>query len=291
MPVSLQSYPAEVLLSFDWEDQEQAEELKREIEARTQFQVVWATDREVSPGDSLQAKTINLVMASVLIVLIGKTWNTYQEFELTSARQMKIPIIGVSVYGDLSTKPKIVQSLNIPLVDWDWHSIVPILNGHVPTIDYENRIADSSKNSIVLLDFKEIALAITREITKNPHTLHSLSPRQFEELVAYLMERKGYEVSLTQQSRDGGIDIFAIKKSAFGELLTIVDCKKYASNRPVGVELVRTMYGTLVMEHASHAIVATTSRFTEDAKTAANTYRYQISLKDHVDILNWMKQS
>ncbi len=121
--------------------------------------------------------------------------------------------------------------------------------------------------------------------------MNELSPRKFEELVAYLMEKHGYEVELTQQSRDGGIDIFALKRDSFGSFLTIVDCKKYSVSNPIGVGLVRTMYGTLNVENASHGIIATTSRFTKDVRDLAGEYKYQLSLKDHADIIKWIEST
>ena len=121
--------------------------------------------------------------------------------------------------------------------------------------------------------------------------MHNITPRKFEELVAYIMERHGYEVTLTQQSRDGGIDIFALKNEGFGNILTIVDCKKYSETNPVGVAAVRGMYGTLQIESASHGIIATTSRFTRNASSLAHKYKYQISLKDHADLLSWIQKT
>ena len=105
------------------------------------------------------------------------------------------------------------------------------------------------------------------------------------------MEKQGYEVTLTKQSRDGGVDIFALKKDDFGNFLTIVDCKKYSEKNPIGVDLVRTMYGTLDITKASHGIIATTSRFTKDAKILAENYKYQLSLRDHADIVKWIQKA
>ena len=84
-----------------------------------------------------------------------------------------------------------------------------------------------------------------------------------------------------------GVDIFALRKDDFGSFLTIVECKKYARNRPVGVGIVRSMYGVLNVENASHGVIATTSTFTAGAKMMARQYQYQLSLKDHADIMAW----
>ena len=139
--------------------------------------------------------------------------------------------------------------------------------------------------------FLKISEELTEYILSNPNAMHNISPRKFEELVAYIMEKHGYEVTLTQQSRDGGIDIFALKNEGFGNILTIVDCKKYSNSNPVGIAAVRGMYGTLQIESASHGIIATTSRFTRDAINLSQEYKYQLSLKDHADILQWIQRT
>jgi len=100
----------------------------------------------------------------------------------------------------------------------------------------------------------------------------------------------GYEVTLTQSTRDGGKDIYALMREDIGNILTIIECKKYNQNRPVGVDIVRGIYGVLNIEKASHAMIATTSYFTSGAFDLQRELQYQISLKDHVDITNWMQK-
>ena len=43
-----------------------------------------------------------------------------------------------------------------------------------------------------------------------------MSPRGFEELVAEMLSRLGYEVTLTPASRDGGKDIYAARRDHLG---------------------------------------------------------------------------
>src|SRR5215211_5952306 len=44
-------------------------------------------------------------------------------------------------------------------------------------------------------------------IARRPEYVFEISPRQFEEIIAELFFREGYEVELTKQTRDGGYDI------------------------------------------------------------------------------------
>ncbi len=75
--------------------------------------------------------------------------------------------------------------------------------------------------------------------------------------------RLGYEVSVTPQSRDGGKDLYAAMKSSLGSFLYVVECKLFAPNRPVGVQIVRNLYGMVEAERATAGIVVSTSSFSE----------------------------
>ena len=71
-----------------------------------------------------------------------------------------------------------------------------------------------------------------------------LSPREFEELVTELLSSFGWQIKLSPPTRDGGFDILGITADASGlEASWIVECKRYAENRKVGVDLVRQLYG------------------------------------------------
>jgi restriction system protein len=128
-----------------------------------------------------------------------------------------------------------------------------------------------------------------RKLHANPHLLHELSPRGIEELVAELLGRLDYEVTLTPASKDGGKDIYAAKKDHLGTFLFIVECKKYAPDHPVGVGLVRQLNGVVQAEQATAGILATTSFFTKGAKEFQRLVSYQISLKDYLGIQDWLE--
>lgn len=125
----------------------------------------------------------------------------------------------------------------------------------------------------------------------NPAILYDIDPRKFEELIAHIFSLQGFRVQLTKQTRDGGRDIIAIRSDLGIPLKYIIECKRYALNNPVGVELVRALYGVQTQEGANKAVLATTSRFTLDARsfaTTTNTTRWSMDLKDFKDIRQWV---
>lgn len=127
------------------------------------------------------------------------------------------------------------------------------------------------------------------ELSRSPEKLHTLDPRKFEELVAELLTRDGLEVTLTPQTRDGGHDIFAFQKTPVGKLLYLVECKRHKLAKPVGVAVVRQLYGVVAHERATAGLIVATSRFTRDAVTFTETVRHQMGLKDYDAIKEWLR--
>lgn len=128
-------------------------------------------------------------------------------------------------------------------------------------------------------------------IKAKPAEMYSLIPRQFEELVAELFRRQGYEVTLTPASKDGGKDIYVAKHDTVGALMYLVECKQFAPDRPVGVGLIRQLYGVVQQENATGGILATTSFFTKGAKEFTEKVRYRLSLKNYIDLQKWVELS
>ncbi len=114
-----------------------------------------------------------------------------------------------------------------------------------------------------------------------------LTPDQFEQLVAEILERIGYSVLWVPGGKDGGIDIVA--SSAERDFL--IDVKRYHYAHPVTVELVRSVYGVadavaLSRPHRIlHGGIITSSRFTSEAKAFRNTVRRRPLLCDG----EWLK--
>jgi restriction system protein len=127
-------------------------------------------------------------------------------------------------------------------------------------------------------------------LAREPELLREIGPRKFEEVVAELLSRQGYEVQLTPSSRDGGFDIYAAKKEGLGQFLYLVECKRLVPPRKVGVGVVRSLYGTVQSRRATAGVVVTTSHFTSDAQDYRRSLRYQIQLHDFVTLRRWLAE-
>ncbi len=155
---------------------------------------------------------------------------------------------------------------------------------------YDFEAPKESSFQLVRIDFSTVNRELLAYLAKHPNSVHDLSPRKFEELIASIFSDLGYEVVLTPKTRDGGVDIYAIQRDNVGELLYVIECKKYSPSRSVGVEQIRSLYGVKNAKGASAAILVTTSFFTEPAKTFQKSLKYEVSLRDYDNVKNWLRK-
>jgi restriction system protein len=121
---------------------------------------------------------------------------------------------------------------------------------------------------------------LIESLAEQPRLLYELSPRKFEELVAELYQRQGFEALLTPASGDGGVDVYVVRHDELGSSLTVVQCKRYAANHKIGVALVRELHGTVAATGASTGVLLTTSFFTGGARSIEKEFKYRLSLQD-----------
>jgi len=130
---------------------------------------------------------------------------------------------------------------------------------------------------------------IINDLATEPTRIFNLHARQFEELVAELLSRQGLDVQLTPASKDGGRDILAFLNTPVGRHLHLVECKKYAPNRPIAVHLVRELYGVVEAEKATAGIMVTSSRFTAEAVAFINSVKHRMAAKDYFSLIEWLR--
>ncbi|WP_175962592.1 restriction endonuclease [Burkholderia pyrrocinia] len=105
---------------------------------------------------------------------------------------------------------------------------------------------------------------------ENPRdALLELRPEEFENLISALYKKLGYDVFITQRSRDGGIDVEARCGDAGGRELLLVQCKRYTN--VVRVQAVRELMGVVARRQANKGVIVTTSGFTKTAHEEAKT--------------------
>lgn len=130
---------------------------------------------------------------------------------------------------------------------------------------------------------------LLRYLAKHPDRLYQVDPRKFEELVAELLRDMGYDVRLTPATVDGGRDVLAVFKIPAGEILTIVECKRFAADRHIGPDLVqRLLWVADRYDNASRAMLATTSFFSPKARDLERQFRWRLGLKDFAALEDWL---
>lgn len=161
---------------------------------------------------------------------------------------------------------------------------------HSGLVDVAGRplTSDSVASSRIIVDARAINDEFLRRAADDPNFVFTISPRKFEELVAELLSRRGYDVELTPQTRDGGKDIYAARRDDLGTFLYIVECKRYAPDNPVGVEVIRALHGVADIDRVTGAMVVTTSYYSSDARALEAKIKYRMSLKEYFDVRQWL---
>lgn len=149
----------------------------------------------------------------------------------------------------------------------------------------------SSGFDAVELAVKGISDELIARLAERPDLMYDLDWRRFEELVAELYERDGYEVELTRGSKDGGVDIYALHRAPHAKFVTVVDCKKQHAGNPVGVELVKQLRSTAADANAHKGVIATTSYFTKGAKDYRTTHEHLLGLQDFVSVHEMLRRA
>jgi HJR/Mrr/RecB family endonuclease len=113
-------------------------------------------------------------------------------------------------------------------------------------------------------------------VRHSPELLCALSGRDFEVLIADVLRRYGFDVTLTQQSRDNGRDIIAVLKPLGMPLKFVIECKRYARDRKVGIGVGQRLYGVTYAERGQKGVVVTTSSFSVAAIRFADQHAVEL---------------
>jgi HJR/Mrr/RecB family endonuclease len=132
---------------------------------------------------------------------------------------------------------------------------------------------------------------VLEELNRDPTSIFGMSSFEFEQLIAHLLDSQGYSVTLTKQTRDGGKDILVATPTALGDLLYLIECKKYSPQNPVGVSLVRELYGVVERERATAGVLVTSSNFTTDALKFREPISHRLTLHDYTKLQEWIRQA
>lgn len=123
-------------------------------------------------------------------------------------------------------------------------------------------------------------------------SIDNLTWRQFEKLIASLLEKDGYEVELMQGTKDGGVDVIAVMDlGPSGFFKTLWQAKKNNIKNKVGISIVRELADTRQEFGASKGIIVTSSYLTKGALQRIERDKYILGKVDRDDLNAWVKKT
>lgn len=130
-------------------------------------------------------------------------------------------------------------------------------------------------------------------LAEHPSELYNLTSREFEEFMAQLYNKLGYNAELTKATIDGGKDIILRKPDILGDMVFYVECKQYNSKNKVGIDIIQRFAGIIEMDKINGGIIATTTFFSKDAKNwvIEKDLNCRILIHDFDRIKNVLKMS
>jgi HJR/Mrr/RecB family endonuclease len=130
--------------------------------------------------------------------------------------------------------------------------------------------------------------SLYRSICAHPELLQTLHWRTFERLLADILDAFGYEVDLQRGTKDGGVDVFAVKRAdPLGAQRFLLQAKRWKN--AVGIEPVRELAFLHAHERVTKSCLVTTAKFTKGAWDLAEQYRWQLELRDFEGLLEWVR--
>jgi len=149
-------------------------------------------------------------------------------------------------------------------------------------------LADLPTPTPLILIGKQVSDSLFDYFVEHPEEMTRMPCRRFEELIAEVLERLGYVVELTKRTRDGGIDIIAIRDAEISTRY-LIECKRLEPHNKISVEPVRQLFGVKQDLGASKAILATTVYFTPDARKFIDRHPWELEGKDYDGVVDWLK--
>jgi HJR/Mrr/RecB family endonuclease len=121
--------------------------------------------------------------------------------------------------------------------------------------------------------------------------LDKLHWREFEELVAELLEEDGYQVQLGRGTKDGGKDIIAMKEiEGHGLFMSVWQAKKLKPGNKVEISVVRELAAIRDEQKASKGIIVTSTYLTRGALERVARDEYILGKVDRDDLIKWIQE-
>ena len=131
-------------------------------------------------------------------------------------------------------------------------------------------------------------LAIAEEKRKSAlmpdgKSIHDITPKAFEDLIANLFQKLGYKVKQTPYTNDGGKDAIIYKDGK----KYLVECKRYEANQKIDRPKMQKLYAAMCEEHAAGGFFVASCQYTQTALDYGKKFRIEtIGLDQLLTLLN-----
>jgi len=140
-------------------------------------------------------------------------------------------------------------------------------------------------------DFDALNAELYEYFGKNSEQLARLHWREYEKLIAEVLQAQGFQTELGPGSADGGVDIRLIQRDPIGDILTLVQVKKYSRNRRIQLQAVQALHGAKEAERADGSMFVTTSDYQPCARRFAGRENVRMALYVSDDVRKWCDEA
>ena len=141
--------------------------------------------------------------------------------------------------------------------------------------------------SLIQGDFDALNAEMYQYFGRHSDQLTRLTWREFEMLVAELLQAQGFQAELGPGSGDDGVDIRLVQRDPIGDLLTLVQVKKNREDRRIELQAVQALYGAEKAYGAQGSMFITTSDYAPVTRRFAGRENVQMDLYASDDVRNW----
>lgn len=133
------------------------------------------------------------------------------------------------------------------------------------------------------------SIGILQHLRDDKVALDSLSWRDFEKLVAELLAADGYDIELQRGSKDGGVDIVAVREIVgVGRIKCVWQAKHHRLNNKVGLHVVRELADVREEHKANKGMIVTSSYLTRGALERIRRDTYLLGKVDRDELNKWI---
>ena len=111
---------------------------------------------------------------------------------------------------------------------------------------------------------RSISHEFAKLVSQTPDAIDHLEWRDFERMMARVMEGLGFECELTPPSKDGGKDLILVWRATSGDQSFIVELKHWRSGKRVGKNAVSDFMSVIVAENRTGGLFLSTSGYSAD---------------------------